>query len=38
MNVEAITCLPEIKIFMVSKDKWDTKEGTGKLIKNAMHV
>jgi len=23
---------------MVSKDEWDTKEGTGKSIKNAMHV
>jgi len=23
---------------MVSKDEWDTKEGTGKSMKNALHV
>jgi len=27
------------KIFVVRKDKWDTKEGTGKSMKNAaLHV
>jgi len=25
-------------LFVVSKDKWDTKEGTGKSMKNALHV
>jgi len=24
--------------FVVSKDEWDTKEGTGKSMKNALHV
>jgi len=24
-------------LFMVSKDEWDTKEGTGKSIKNALY-
>jgi len=32
--------LPTIKLtlFLVSKDEWDTKEGTGKSMKNALHV
>jgi len=25
-------------IFMVSKDEWDTKEGTGKSMKNALYA
>jgi len=25
-------------LFVESKDEWDTKEGTGKSIKNALHV
>jgi len=25
-------------LFMESKDKWDSKEGTGKSMKNALHV
>jgi len=25
-------------LFMVSKDEWDTKEGTGKSIKNVLYV
>jgi len=25
-------------LFVVSKDEWDTKEGTGKSMKNALHV
>jgi len=25
-------------LFVKSKDKWDTKEGTGKSMKNALHV
>jgi len=25
-------------LFMVIKDEWDTKEGTGKSMKNALHV
>jgi len=24
--------------FMVNKDEWDTKEGCGKSMKNALHV
>jgi len=32
--------LPTTKstLFMVSKDEWDTKEVTGKSIKNVLHV
>jgi len=37
--MEAITCLPQNQYFsMVSKDKWDTKEDTGKSMKNALYV
>jgi len=25
-------------LFLVSKDEWDTKEGTGKSMKNLLHV
>jgi len=25
-------------LFMVSKDEWDTKEGTGKSMKNVLHA
>jgi len=25
-------------LFVVSKDEWDTKEGTGKYMKNALHA
>jgi len=25
-------------LFVVSKDEWDTKEGTGEFMKNALHV
>jgi len=25
-------------LFMVNKDEWDTKEGCGKSMKNALHV
>jgi len=25
-------------LFAVSKDEWDTKEGTGKFMKNALYV
>jgi len=25
-------------LIIVSKDQWDTKEGTGKSMKNALHV
>jgi len=28
----------KLTLFAVSKDKWDTKEGTGKFTKNALHV
>jgi len=33
-----ITCLPQNWEFAVSKDEWDTKEGSGKSIKNALYV
>jgi len=26
------------KLFVVSKEEWDTKEGTGKSMKNVFHV
>jgi len=28
----------KLTLFLVSKDEWDTKVGTGKLMKNALHV
>jgi len=28
----------KIDTFVVSQDEWDTKEGTGKSMKNALHV
>jgi len=28
----------ELALFIVSKDEWDTKEGTGKSKKNVLHV
>jgi len=28
----------KLKLFAVIKDKWDTKEGTGKSMKNAFYV
>jgi len=28
----------KLTLFMVSNDEWDTKEGTGKSIKNALYV
>jgi len=28
----------KIDTFMESKDEWDTKEGTGNSMKNALHV
>jgi len=28
----------KIKIFVTSKDEWDTEEDTGKSMKNALHV
>ena len=35
---EAITCSRQIDTFPVSKDEWDTKEDTGKSMKNALYV
>jgi len=32
---EAITCNHQ---FTVSKDEWNTKEDTGKSLKNALHI
>ena len=34
---EAITCYHH-SLFAVSKDKWNTKEGTGKSMKNTLYV
>jgi len=28
----------KLTLFVVSKDEWDTKEDTGKFMKNALHV
>jgi len=28
----------KLTLFMESKDEWDTKEDTGKTMKNALHV
>jgi len=36
--MEAVTCLPQNRHFAVSKDEWETKESTGKSIKNALYV
>jgi len=30
--------VPKWAVFVVSKDEWDTKEDTGKSMKNALHV
>jgi len=32
--------MPTMKstLFVVSKDEWDTKEGSGKLTKNVLYV
>jgi len=35
LQMEAITCLPQNQHFVM---KWDTKEGTGKPMKNVLHV
>ena len=35
---EAITCYHLIDTYTVSQDEWDTKEGTGKSMKNALYV
>jgi len=38
-GIEAITCLPQNRhLSVVSKDEWDTKEGPGKSMKNALYV
>jgi len=35
----AIMCLPiKSTLFIVSKDEWDTKEGTDKSMKNALYA
>jgi len=36
--MEAITCTTKSTTFTVSKDEWNTKEDTGKSLKNALHV
>jgi len=28
----------KLTLFVVSKDEWDTKEGSGKSMKNALYV
>jgi len=28
----------QLTLFVVNKDEWDTKEGCGKSMKNALHV
>ena len=34
----AITCYRQIYTFAISKDEWDTKEDTGKSMKNALYI
>jgi len=29
---------PKLTLFVVSNDEWDTKEGTGKFIKDALYI
>jgi len=38
--MEGIMCLYTTKLtpFVVSKDEWDTKKGTGKSMQNALYV
>jgi len=31
-------CYHQITLFTVSKDEWNTKEGTGKSMKNTLYV
>jgi len=39
LQMESIVYLPtKLTLFMESRDEWDTKEGTGKSMKNALHV
>jgi len=38
LQMEVITPTTKSTLFTVSKDEWDTKEGTGKSMKNALHV
>ena len=33
-----LRAIAKLTLFTVSKDEWDTKEDTGKSIKNALHV
>ena len=35
---EAIMCYHQIDTFAVSKDEWDTKEDTGKSMKNVLYI
>jgi len=35
LRIETITCIPTL--FMVSKDKWDAKEGIGKSMKSTFY-
>jgi len=35
---ETITCNHRTNAFTVSKDEWNTKEGTGKSMKNALYI
>ena len=30
--------MDKLTLFAVSKDEWDTKEDTGKYMKNALHI
>ena len=38
LRKEAIMCYRQIDTFTVSKDEWDTKEDTGKSMKNVLYV
>jgi len=38
MNGSDYVSTTKSTLFVLSKDEWDTKEGTGKSMKNALHV
>ena len=31
-------CITKLMLFTVSKDEWNTKEDSGKSLKNALHI
>ena len=35
---ETITCTTKLTPFAINKDEWNTKEDTGKSMKNALYI